>query len=98
MKRIKRKAPIPTLLVQPCECGTEGCKKFVIAMIHPLIRELEGSDQLASMVLFPAENGASLIRQIAEMCEFAGCPVGNPLDPVERQPATSTELPPEAKS
>jgi len=82
IKRRKRE-PGPEFLVQPCECQQPGCKKFFVGIRHPLMREWDDtSGELVPCALFRAENGPELIRRIAELCEYAGLPVGNPLAPV----------------
>lgn len=55
------------LLVQPCGCGAKDCETFVIAMIRPVIKPLDGTDELVSMVYFPDCLAGELIAKIREM-------------------------------
>jgi len=62
----------PELLVQPCDCGQPGCQKIVIAMRHPQIKTVEGTDELLSVVYLPPDQIQGMIDYIRDLARERG--------------------------
>ncbi len=58
----------PALFIRSCTCGAKNCGKIIVGMHQPAIRELEGSDELVSIVYMPlsiAQEVVDVIRRLA---------------------------------
>lgn len=62
----------PQLLLQPCECGDTNCRTVVIAMIHPVIVPVDGTNDLACKVHFPLEHAQSFVDTLRELAADRG--------------------------
>jgi hypothetical protein len=57
----------PELLIQACECGRPDCDRFVIAIIHPVIKPLESDpSELVAMCYVPKKYISAMKRRLEE--------------------------------
>lgn len=57
----------PELFLTPCQCETPDCDRFIIAMLRPVIKPLEGTNELVSMVYFPKGMAHDLVSQVRQL-------------------------------
>lgn len=58
----------PQLLLQRCDCGSPNCRTVTIAMIRPVIKPIDGSEELACCVQFPIECAQPFVDLLREIC------------------------------
>ncbi len=63
----------PQFLILPCKCCGGECRTFMIALINPVIKQLEeGGETLVPLVNFPFSSAQALVDKIRELVAPAG--------------------------
>lgn len=65
----------PQLLIQACDCETDHCDRFMMAMIRPVIRPVTGSDELVGVLYVPVEHAQSIVDKVRDLAARLGVQV-----------------------